>query len=95
MDGFIQMMNTITLDFGYMPVEFRRDRGVQSVLLPEDSFGWHYSQTYLGKDYVEGLAAELKPSLVSLNQPKQFKRCKRTTTLVESFYPYSKLDQIF
>ena len=34
LDGFIQMMNTITLDFGYMPVEFRRDRGVQSVLLP-------------------------------------------------------------
>ena len=55
-------MNTITLDFGYMPVEYRRDRGVQSVLLPEDSFGWHYSQTYLGKDYVEGLGAELKPS---------------------------------
>ena len=52
MDGFIQMMNSITLDFGYMTVEYRRDRGVQSVLLPEDSFGWHYSQTYLGKDYV-------------------------------------------
>ena len=47
-------MNTITLDFGYMPVECRRDRGVPSVLLPEDSFGWHYSPTYLGKDYVEG-----------------------------------------
>ena len=54
LDGFTQMMNTITLDFGYMPVEYRRDRGVQSVLLPEDSFGWYYSQTYLGKDYVEG-----------------------------------------
>ena len=60
------MINTITLDLGYMPVEFRGDRGVRTrefkVYRLVDSFGLHYSQTYLRKDYVEGWAAELKPS---------------------------------
>ena len=52
------MMNTITLDLGCMLVEFRGDRGVRTrefkAYRPVDSFGLHYSQTYLGKDYVEG-----------------------------------------
>ena len=53
LDVFNQMMNTITLDLGYMPVEIRVVRGVRtrdSQRFASSGFvGWRYSQTHLGK----------------------------------------------
>ena len=56
LDVFNQMMNTITLDLGYMPVEIRVVRGVRtrdSQRFASSGFvGWRYSDTSW-KDCVE------------------------------------------
>lgn len=66
------MMKTVKLSYGYMPLEFRSDRGVWTHEFTAFcfQFGWCYSQTYPGKDYVEGWANELKRGQIPLNKPQ-------------------------
>ena len=67
--------------------------------IPEEFQGWSGRPDFTAFCFqwisLALLSSWTKPELSFLNQPKQFSRCKRTTTWVESIYPYSKLDQTF